>query len=94
MACIRKRRNRWVVDYYDQSGKRRWLTLPKGITRNEANEKLGEIEKKIRQGTFTPVRELPLFPEVADRWLSSKESSIRHSTHDQYRGHIRNYLRP
>ncbi len=48
MACIRRRRNRWVVDYYDQSGKRRWLTLPEGTTRNEANEKLGEIERKIR----------------------------------------------
>ena len=70
------------------------MTLPEGTTRNEANEKLGEIEKKIRQGTFTPGREIPLFPEVADKWLASKQSNIRHSTHEQYEGHIKNYLRP
>ncbi len=26
MACIRKRRGKWVIDYRDASGKRRWET--------------------------------------------------------------------
>ncbi len=94
MACVRKRRNRWVIDYYDQSGRRRWETLPEGVNKKKANKRLGEIEKKIEQGTFVPIRELPLFPEVADKWLASKKSNTRHSTHRCYEGHIRNYLCP
>jgi integrase len=93
MACIRKRRNRWVIDFYDQEGKRHWLTMPEGSTRNEANEKLGEMEKKIRQGVYTPVKELPYFSEVADGYLTSKQASIRHSTHEQYKGHVVNHLK-
>ncbi len=27
MACITKRRGRWVIDFYDQFGVRRWKTL-------------------------------------------------------------------
>lgn len=93
MACIRKRRNRWVIDFYDQEGKRHWLTMPEGSTRNEANEKLGEMEKKIRQGIYTPVKELPYFSEVADSYLTSKQANIRHSTHQQYKGHVENHLK-
>lgn len=94
MACVRKRRNRWVIDFYDQEGKRRWLTLPKRTTRNEANEKLGEIEKKIRQGAFIAVRELPRFSAVAGAWLASKEPNIRYSTYRGYEGHMENHLIP
>jgi len=27
MACITKRRNRWIIDFYDHKGKRRWKTF-------------------------------------------------------------------
>jgi hypothetical protein len=27
MACITKRRNRWIKDFYDNQGKRRWKTF-------------------------------------------------------------------
>ncbi|UCG79980.1 MAG: site-specific integrase, partial [Desulfobacterales bacterium] len=94
MACARKRRNRWVIDFYDQDGKRRWLTLPVGTTKNEANEKLGEIEKKVRRGIFKPVKALPVFSEVADSWLASKKAHIRHSTYKQYQGHVKIHLKP
>ena len=30
MACITKKRGRMVIDFYDQNGKRRLKTLPKG----------------------------------------------------------------
>ena len=30
MACIAKRRERYVIDFYDTYGKRRWITMPKG----------------------------------------------------------------
>lgn len=91
---MRYRRGRWVVDFYDQDGKRRWETLPKGTYRKTANETLGEMERKVRQGTYTPPKELPPFPEAADSWLASKEPNIRHSTYQQYKGHIENHLKP
>ena len=94
MACVRFRRGRWVIDFYDQDGKRRWHTMPKGSTRKDANIKKGELEKKTRQGTYRPVKALPSFSTVADYWLASKEPNIRHSTYEQYKGHLENHLKP
>jgi len=54
MACVRYRRGRWVIDFYHQEGKRRRETLPKGIDRKGANEKLGEMERKVRRPMFPP----------------------------------------
>ena len=36
MACLKKRRDRWVLDFYDQHGKRRWKTMPVGTTKKKA----------------------------------------------------------
>ena len=52
MACVKFRRNRRVVDFYDQDGIRRWKTLPKGTTKHQANEQLGKIEKQVGQQTY------------------------------------------
>ena len=38
--------------------------------------------------------DLPRFSEVAESWLASKEPSIRHSTLEQYKGHLDNHLKP
>lgn len=94
MACVMRIRDRWAIDFYDQQGKRHRIFMPKGTTKREANEKLGEIEKKIRQGLWVSPREVPYFNEFADTWLASKKLSIRHSTYEQYRGHVENYLKP
>ncbi len=94
MACIRKRRNRWVLDFYDHHGKRRWKTLKKGTSKEQARQELAEIERNIRHGAYTPVRALPSFSQVADDWLSSKKPSIRHSTYEQYNGHVKIHLKP
>lgn len=94
MACVRYRRGRWVIDFYDQEGKRRWETLPKGTDRKGANEKLGEMERKVRQGAYVPLKSLPVFSDLADSWLSSKQPDLRHTTHENYTGHVENYLKP
>jgi len=94
MACVRFRRGRWVIDFYDQDGKRRWHTMPKGSTRKDANIKKGELEKRVQHGAYVPVKIMPLFSEVADSWLASKEPNIRHTTYEQYKGHLDNYLKP
>ena len=94
MACVTKRRDRWILDYYDQHGKRRWKTLPKGSTKKEAKEILKGIEDKVNKGVFIPNKKIPTFAEVADMWLEVKKQNIRASTHEQYRGHIENHLKP
>ena len=94
MACIAKRRNRWVIDFYDNQGKRRWKTLPEGTTKVDAKRILRDIEDKIDKGIFIPQKNLPLFSVVADMWLKGKRPNIRHSTYKQYKGHIENHLKP
>jgi hypothetical protein len=44
MACIRKRRGKWVADYRDPSGQRRWITRD---TRKEAEVALASVSVAI-----------------------------------------------
>lgn len=94
MACISKRRGRFVLDFYDQTGRRRRKTLPKGTTKKEANEILGHAERDVRNRSYTPINQMPMFTDLADIWLAAKEPNIRHSTYNQYLGHLNNHLKP
>ena len=73
MACIRERRGRLVIDYYDQHGKRRWETLTEGTTKTQANKRLREIQDKIDKGRYIPPKakkkELA-FSRVSKKWLT------------------------
>jgi len=88
MACITKRRGRWVVDFYDQYGKRRWKTLKEGATKKQARDELRAIEDVVSKGIYLPVKKVPLFSEVTAMWLAGKKPNIRHSTLEQYKGHV------
>ena len=92
MAKIAKRRDRWIIDFYDTKGKRRWITLPKGSTKRRAKEKLREIEDQIKSGVYMPKNKMPLFKGVANDWIEIKRPDIRPSTLEMYQGHIRNHF--
>ena len=92
MACITKKRNRDVIDFYDQHGKRRLKTLPKGITLKNAKKVLREIEQEVEKGVFLTTGNAPVFSDVAKNWLEYKKPNIRQSTFIQYEGHINNHL--
>jgi integrase len=94
VACIRERRNRLVIDFYDQHGKRRWKTLKKGTTQRDARKVLREIEESIEKGSYLAPTDVPAFSRVADAWLKIKKPNIRHSTYKQYAGHVENHLKP
>ena len=79
MACISKRRGRWVIDFYDTYGKRRWKTLPNGSTKKKAQESLREIEDQVRKGIFIPERRIPAFKDVAKDWIDYKKDNVRAS---------------
>jgi len=92
MACIAKRRNRYVIDFYDNQGKRRWKTLPKGTTKKKAKESMREIEDQLARGIYLPDKQIPLFKEVAKEWIEYKRPNLRQSTWSVYEGHTRNHF--
>jgi integrase len=92
MACISKRRNRWVIDFYDNQGKRRWKTLPKGTTKAKAKEAMRDIEDQLSRGIYPPDKKIPIFSEVAKDWLEYKKPNLRGSTWSVYEGHTRNHF--
>ena len=93
MACIAKRRDRYVIDYYDNRGKRRWQTLKKGATLKQAKDELRDIENQLARGIYIPVKEVPLLEKVASDWLEYKKANIRGSTWNMYRGHVENHFK-
>jgi integrase len=91
MACIAKRRGRYVIDFYDTNGKRRWITLPARTTKKKAKEKLRNIEDQVARGVFIPDKKIPTFKEVAEDWLKYKKPNIRFNTWQRYDGYVRNH---
>jgi hypothetical protein len=73
MAKVAKRRGRYVIDFYDNLGRRRWTTLKKGTSKKKANEKLREIEDKLGRGTWMPETKIPIFSRVYEDWLEFKK---------------------
>ncbi len=92
MARVSKRRNRYVLDFYDNQGRRRWETMPKGTTLKAAKAKLREIENQLNSGTWLPEKRIPKFKEVAADWIQHKRQSLRASTWAVYEGHTRNHF--
>jgi len=80
MACIAKRRGRYVIDCYDQNGKRYRKTLKAGITKDAARKELYEIEAKIERRTFIHDKKAPLFSKVKEDWLKHKKQFLRENT--------------
>ncbi len=93
MACIVKRRNRWVIDFYDHAGKRQRLSMPKGSTKTAARERMREIEDQVARGIYLPGKKVPLFSDVAAEWLEYKKPKIRETTWEVYEGHVRNHFK-
>jgi len=92
MAKVSKRRGRYVLDFYDNKGKRQRQTLKEGTTLKDAKGKLREIEDKLRNRTYIPEKKIPLFSLVAKDWLNQKKMNVRLSTWDMYEGHVRLHL--
>jgi integrase len=89
MACIAKRRGRYVIDFYDNQGKRRWKTLPKDARKKDANKALRDIEDLLEKGVYLPDRRIPTFKTVGADWLQQKRLNIRESTWVMYKRHLK-----
>ena len=68
MACVRKRRGKWVVDYRDSAGIRRWITCE---TRRDAEVMLDDKRRESRQGS-TPMVDPDIAVEAYSKlWLKA-----------------------
>lgn len=92
MAKVCKRRDRWVLDFYDQHGERQRITMPKGATKKQAEEELDTYKELVRKGTYISVKKVPLVSEVAQEWIEFKRPKVRETTWEVYEGHIRNHF--
>ncbi|MEJ2067815.1 MAG: site-specific integrase [Deltaproteobacteria bacterium] len=96
MAILKfnEERQRWIIRYYDHTGRRGWESLPKDTRKRDAQKRRREIEDQIENKVFKRPGEIPTFGHAAEQWLESKSATIRQTTHDQYQGHIENHLKP
>ena len=91
MACIRKRRGKWVVDYRDAAGVRRWVTCP---TRREAETVLEGSLRDARQPSRPVVDPNITVALYADRWLAQVTATLKPRTVERYRETLRLHLCP
>lgn len=90
--AIRKRGDRYFLDFYDQNGNRQRLMLPKGTSKAKAKEELRSIEEQVTKGVFTPAKRMLTFEEVAADWVEYKKPKLRETTWECYDGHVRNHF--
>jgi integrase len=84
MAKVAKRRGRYVLDFYDNQGKRQRVTMKEGTTLKNAKDRLREIEEQISRWLYMPNKLIPTFKDAAQQWLEYKKPNIRPSTWDMY----------
>ncbi len=93
MACIRKRRGHWCLDYRDQQGCRHWETT-KG-NRKEAERLLAERVREISRGTYRRPAGQVSFEGLAQAFLeNAKANDVRDTTFKDYHGNLNRHLLP
>jgi len=89
MACVRKWRGSWVVDWRDPSGKRFIETVDGD--RDVAERRLGEIIKTGKQ----PASKRLTFKDYGEGWLeTSAKGNIKDSTYGEYERSLKVHLYP
>lgn len=96
MAKVFKRQtkngHRWVLDFFDQDGRRQRVTMRKGTTKSDAETALKAKLDEVENETYTTKKAIPLFSKVAEDWLEIKKPNLRNSTHSVYEGHVNNHF--
>ena len=73
----RGRPGKWIVDYRDSTGKRRWITKD---TRAEANEALGDILNSFQSAPYCRVNPDITLAEYGDGVIDSRKAFVKEST--------------
>src|SRR5262245_53737496 len=91
MACIRKRRGKYVVDYRDGAGIRRWVTCE---TRRQAEDVLTERVREGRKATEPVVDSNITLNASAERWLTRIAATVKPRTQKGYAKTLRLHILP
>lgn len=90
MATVAKRRNRYVVDWRDASGRRRWKIFTK---QKDAKAYRDEVSQQTRQGIIVDDR-LTFDTFVADYRKQHLETSVRPATKADYKSLLKLHIEP
>jgi site-specific recombinase XerD len=94
MACVRKYRGVWAVDFRDQNGKRH-ITSNAEWTRRDADSELSKITQQLGCGEFQAKRTQKTFAELAQAYIDGHvKVAIRRLTAKDYKGNIDRHLTP
>ena len=93
MSCVRSRRGKWVLDFYDQDKTRRWITTKWPAT--EANRLLAEKElarhaNAVEDCTFLSKTQQRDFAQLVDAWTAQLD--VRPLTRADYQAVIKHHL--
>src|SRR5262245_26043709 len=91
MACIRKRRGRYVVDYRDAAGIRRWVTCE---TREKADDVLAEKIRESKQAAPTITDRKITVTAYGAQWLEGLAGQVKPRTLAGYRDIFKRYIEP
>ena len=90
MACIRQRRGKWVLDYRDGSGRRRWETYR---TKAEAEDAFAAAVPASREHQLPAVNPDLTVREYAERWMVLC-AGLKKRTLDSYRSKLDKHILP
>lgn len=91
MACVRRWRGAWCVDFRDGSGKR---IIQRAESKQEAQEKLAEIMRGLKVGSYDPTLAKTHLEEYAPKWLQMKQAEVKPSTLTSYEYALRVHILP
>jgi hypothetical protein len=66
MACVKRRRGKWVADYRDHTGKRHWETYE---TRKEAQSALAGHTVALKDNRYVPPNDRRTVKDAFDSWF-------------------------
>ena len=81
MACVRKRRGKYVVDRRDAGGVRRWKSF---VRRSDAERYLHQIAPQSRRRTGAAIPPNIVMSDFTERWLLKVEATVKPSTYLRY----------
>ena len=87
----RGRPGKWIVDYRDPMGERRWKTFD---TRREAEDYIAEVIPQSRQRIAPTMDRDMTVQEYADHWLKAIRHGVKESTVTTYEAHFSRNILP
>ncbi len=91
-GSVYKRGLKWVIRYYDDTGKRRWKAI--GTNKKEAERELRAIMGQVDNGTFREIKPIS-FSQYVSRWLAGLPAKeLKPRTQDFYAEITKNHLLP